>query len=304
MKTFFVTGLPRSRTAWLSALLTNGDSFCFHEVLGQVQDMDSLVRRMEATGANVVGISEPSLLSEWRKMNDRFPNSQWVLIERDPQDSYESFKKLYPDYTMTMHQSQGMDMASLSNSMNGQCLHVPYDKLDDYGTCKVIVQKCTGQVLGRERFDLLNALNVQQIAEKAVKYMTRPIQEALKPKRATGLICIQPIVTQEQLQAAMQAAKEDNHVPTYPTHTVLCDGEIVGVMCINSIPVSTFWASSTKLNARKTFELINFCKTMGNLASGKPIVTWCPKDSPIYPYMTKLGFKEHITTTHFIQEVT
>jgi len=117
------------------------------------------------------------------------------------------------------------------------------------------------------------------------------------------LISINPIVTPEHFQRLMAAAAADNHVPIYPTHAVVKDGEITGSLSICAIPVFTFWSHSQKHNARNSLEVFNLGKNLAFEKSGRrPVLTWCPVTSPLYPFMAKLGFREHITTTHFLQE--
>ena len=174
MKTFFCTGLPRSRTGWLANLLTQGDSFCFLELFAQTIGMDAFELRMKDTGCPVVGVSEPSLLLLWQEVNARVPGSPWVLIERDPLESLNSFQRVFPQCPANFIDNLVAQMKALAVGLNGQLLHVPYDKLDDYQTCAVIVGKCTGQKLSRERWRLLDSLNVTQNGEKyRTKYMLK-----------------------------------------------------------------------------------------------------------------------------------
>ena len=42
---FFITGLPRSRTAWLANWFTYGHTFCFHEACRKVGKIEELKDR-------------------------------------------------------------------------------------------------------------------------------------------------------------------------------------------------------------------------------------------------------------------
>ena len=57
----------------------------------------------------------------------------------------------------------------MTKFMSTECLHVPYAKLDDFNTCELIVQRCTGHGLNRERFRLLNSLNISQNVPKVMR---------------------------------------------------------------------------------------------------------------------------------------
>lgn len=119
-----------------------------------------------------------------------------------------------------------------------------------------------------------------------------------------GLVSIDPIVTPDQLQRLMAAAAADNHRPLYPTHTVTRDGEVTGSLSVLGIPLVTFWSHSQLMTARATFDVINIAKNLGfRQSNGKPVVTLCPMNSPIYPYLPGMGFNPFLTTTLLLQEV-
>ena len=43
MSNFFITGLPRSRTAWFSTFFTGNNSFCYHEIIRVSDGFDDAI---------------------------------------------------------------------------------------------------------------------------------------------------------------------------------------------------------------------------------------------------------------------
>lgn len=85
---FFVTGLPRSKTAWFSVYLCQGDCSCYHERLAQVGLPGMLSHQRERPF--LVGDSDSGLLMVWEQLVRRFPNSPWIHIIRDVEDAKRS----------------------------------------------------------------------------------------------------------------------------------------------------------------------------------------------------------------------
>jgi len=75
MAKFVITGLPRSRTAWFAAYLTNGDTFCHHEAIFHGKSMD-------LEGYANVGNSDSGyvLRPQWATEQD---DHRIVVIHRD-----------------------------------------------------------------------------------------------------------------------------------------------------------------------------------------------------------------------------
>jgi hypothetical protein len=87
---FFIVGLPRSRTAWLSNLFTTGRVFCFHDASRMVKnlpDLHSIVHESRVE-ADYIGTSDnglplmPAALGWYKKQDPEVP----VVIVRRPVD--------------------------------------------------------------------------------------------------------------------------------------------------------------------------------------------------------------------------
>src|SRR6476646_10773267 len=80
MQTFLITGYPRSRTAWVSNLLTYGPSFCYHEPGCSSAQFASLFKLART---KYVGVCEARAVIYWEKFMEAFPGSKVVVIRRD-----------------------------------------------------------------------------------------------------------------------------------------------------------------------------------------------------------------------------
>ena len=58
---FFITGLPRSRTAWLANYFSTGDVFCWHEAMAGITCKQDYWARLATTHYKHVGNSDCTL---------------------------------------------------------------------------------------------------------------------------------------------------------------------------------------------------------------------------------------------------
>jgi hypothetical protein len=91
----FITGLPRSRTAWLANLFTWGEAFVEHDALKHLEDVAELPAHFEAlaaaTGARTVGTSDSGLLMVWRRTMALFPGARWLHVRRPFEEARACF---------------------------------------------------------------------------------------------------------------------------------------------------------------------------------------------------------------------
>ncbi len=89
-KIAFVTGMPRSRTAWFANYLTYSDSFFYHDpfVSTGINEMIGILAFNEMWKHR--GISDASLLTHWRRFTKVFPMARWVVIQRPFDEVLES----------------------------------------------------------------------------------------------------------------------------------------------------------------------------------------------------------------------
>jgi hypothetical protein len=82
---FFITGYPRSMTAWLSVALD-----CAHERDGK--SMEEFMQDIECGEQSGDSSSIASML--YAEIKERFPDSRWVVIEREKDECLQSFCKV------------------------------------------------------------------------------------------------------------------------------------------------------------------------------------------------------------------
>ena len=144
-RTFFVTGLPRSRTAWFSEWLE-----CLHE------GMEGCYTRTEYINKVKRGDSSSALM--FFPIKDFFPDSPVLIVERDMNEIISSLSKigLFNDdvYKMLQESRRRLD------KMDG--LRVDFHKLD----FEEIWNHLIGSGFDKHRTEIMNDMNIQKVNYK------------------------------------------------------------------------------------------------------------------------------------------
>lgn len=82
MNPVFILTMPRCRTAWLSAYLTGGGIFCFHEAWKIATTAKELRALMQEKGETVVNCDATNWLF-LDEIEQEFPNARFIEIVRD-----------------------------------------------------------------------------------------------------------------------------------------------------------------------------------------------------------------------------
>lgn len=168
---FFVTGLPRSRTAWLANFLTAGGALCIHE--GLVHGVDPALRWLTRCGAGGAGgrrgLSDSILPLYWTEMFAPFSSFRLVIVERDPAEAWESLVDFLERNEVRVSRDTLEERFHLVQShlrdMIMFCPHVvvKFEELNDPLALAEIWEHCLpGLSYDSERTTLLQRLNVQQ----------------------------------------------------------------------------------------------------------------------------------------------
>lgn len=126
MNHFFITGLPRSRTAWFSNFLTFGNSFCWHDGFDGLENFEGFKVRMNLDGCENVGNSDPANLLFWREISFWYPKARWVVIRRPFEEVVKSCSKFGIDRSF-LEFSWG-HLIAIENALDP--LVVKFDDLD------------------------------------------------------------------------------------------------------------------------------------------------------------------------------
>jgi len=189
MSVFFVTGLPRSRTAWLANLLcVPPASLCVHDIVGGcagIADLQEQVERLEggrlegrlgteaspyqASPYRKVGVSDPLLALVWEDVVDAWPEAKWVVLRRERRAAERSFGGFLarlgapPALPMDL---EPWELALDALECQAETRALAWEGLDD---AEMVAGVCDWLRLPfrRERFEMLRRMNVQTIPERA-----------------------------------------------------------------------------------------------------------------------------------------
>lgn len=184
MNTFFVTGLPRSRTAWLANLLTHGPAFCYHERLGQCRrPADLLYHFSLAQGYGdyqFIGDSDSIIPLVAKEIIAAFPDARWVICWRDMQEAIDSYMDYFAAHRYAGQHQPKLDevtkqftalcelLGELPRLLRPkQYLEVTFQSLSNQNVQQAIWEHCTHCTpFDAHRARLLETLNINVAPEK------------------------------------------------------------------------------------------------------------------------------------------
>lgn len=163
MTPYFITGLPRSRMAWLSNAMTYGDSTCLFEPMSKCKDFPetaTLKEMLASTGTSIAGSSDCTYAVFTDQIIKNFPGAKCVVVVRDVRDSIAGMNKLgFLADTRFYDAALGGICAMLRWP---QTLRVEYNGLSDPSIGEAIWNHCVpGIPFNRNRWAQLSELNVQ-----------------------------------------------------------------------------------------------------------------------------------------------
>jgi hypothetical protein len=154
-RSYLILGRPRSRTAWLSALLFSDDIPCFHD---EYHRLLWLIERGQP-----FGLAAPSFAMVPPQYADLFLECPIVVIDRPLGECFESLERFAEvELVPTQKLYESRFQALLERLPVGNMLHVAYNDLDAFGTVDRISRHCTGRPLSPDRFHAFNLLRVEQ----------------------------------------------------------------------------------------------------------------------------------------------
>lgn len=172
MKRFLITGLPRTRTAWMSVLFNHEECWCEHELTAIDPDLKRLDHEplLDTAGTCDSGallIQPPEFWHDYRV----------VIICRPMEDVRRSLQKLGVAGDAVDHSLR--EIQKRLDGMISSALHAQYRDLRSYDVCNDIWRYIGNpKPLSRERFDSLSQFNIQRqgIGRHACLESTRRLQ--------------------------------------------------------------------------------------------------------------------------------
>ena len=95
---FFITGLPRSRTAWLANFFTTQTAFCRHDALKDGWTAEFLRDRLNVPmdGITHAGDADTALTLHAEELASFFPDARWLFVRNTVERSTASYRKAFP----------------------------------------------------------------------------------------------------------------------------------------------------------------------------------------------------------------
>ncbi len=119
MKNFYITGLPRSRTTWMSMVFNAHGLFCWHEGMNNCLTKDDYRAKMEVR--SIVGNADCGL--PYCDILEDMPGPM-VVIEREPKDVQKSLNALGMPCTDERLDAMVEGLAKVKG------MRIPFDQLD------------------------------------------------------------------------------------------------------------------------------------------------------------------------------
>lgn len=143
---YIICALPRSRTFWLSVVLSYKGEVCLHDPIGKFG--------LEIPEAD--GISDTSAWLLYPELCQKYPEARWICILRDPKEVENSLWKLGVAPT-------NLELAAslLKGISERAYLSIPYDALDSMST---ILWECVGMKnpYSRKYWEKMKRINLQE----------------------------------------------------------------------------------------------------------------------------------------------
>lgn len=179
---FLIAALPRSRTAWLSAFLTDGLVTCHHELIRGCANLGEYVARIHGTSAPCVGDASSGLPLYYDKVAPYLPPHRLIFILRDPEEAHAASDRFLSQECGIVPDDAQWD--ALEMAFNKMLVAHPaapnflWDSLDEPSVARQLVHAATGFDLNEERLGIFVPLRVTMIPEKSTGRTINSKQES------------------------------------------------------------------------------------------------------------------------------
>ena len=173
MSFYFITGLPRSRTAWLANYLTHNQSMCYHDELMDGPGVLECTMRKAAIRFVHVGHADPANLFCWRQLDEAFlGEAKWIFVRRPFHESMESVGNILGrDASEQIYQMVRLYSDAIMGLPATRHIQVPWD-MKDADLVRIENFLFEVPIVEPERRALLKKFNVQiesSIMQSAIK---------------------------------------------------------------------------------------------------------------------------------------
>jgi len=192
MNPFLITGLPRSRTAWMSVFCTTVNSLCYHEPIARMRQVEDLELLLNKPTPKFVGASDSALgfFLPWIMENLK---PRVVIIDRPIEHVRRSVAELGVPHTNYI---DVLKQHLLRFRHHPDVLWIPFHALEEQRMVeKAFWHLLPGEIFDVERYELLAKMNItvtlqsvmRQLTPTALENMTRMMNTVEPRIRIAGV---------------------------------------------------------------------------------------------------------------------
>jgi hypothetical protein len=157
---YLITGLPRIRSAWLSALLSHDDFYCYHEA--------PTTAMPPINPGFPFGLCDPGAACLYpRTALNLFGAHKVVIIDRSARDSRRALEKFAGAPATNWQALEERDEFFCSRVEDAY--FVSFKDLSKFSVVDALHRHVIGRPLNRQRFDLFDGLRIEQDVVKRAK---------------------------------------------------------------------------------------------------------------------------------------
>ena len=153
MTPFVVFSLPRSRSAWLSTLLSTPARIIGHDIAAVSDTFDDFMDRLGQ------GTCETGMAFAWRAIRARAPETRFAVIRRDPIDVELSLA--WFGLTGLGDEVRRRDAQLDEIAAQPGTLSVLFGELAEQNACARLYKHCTDEPMPTAWWQALDPLNIQ-----------------------------------------------------------------------------------------------------------------------------------------------
>ena len=153
---FIVFSLPRSRSAWTSALLSCEERPVGHDIAMRCATLEDF--QVALSGA-MAGTCETGAMFAFQLLRDLLPDAKMATIRRDPGEVVASLERL----GLTGLDDEIAERDGYLDRIEGLpgVMRIDYAELSEYEPCARLYDFCHGEKLSPERWQSLAGMNIQ-----------------------------------------------------------------------------------------------------------------------------------------------
>lgn len=173
MSPFIVFGLPRSRTAWLSAFLSYRDWRCFHEVAITLRSIEEIKSFL---GQPRIGVAETAAAPGWKMLRHYFPEARIVVVHRPVEEVVDAMMNVDVsgiaryDPVLLERNMQRIDRSLDRIAAEPDVLTVGYADLDREEVCAAIFEHCLPYPHDHAWWAITRRRNIQADTRQVLRY--------------------------------------------------------------------------------------------------------------------------------------